>query len=49
MEMVRRRLLAGFARIVSRENVAAFLLCLLLIFLLIVTSDSTPRWIYQGF
>lgn len=49
MEVVRRRLLALYHRLFSRENVVAILLCLLFILLLILTSDSTPRWIYQGF
>lgn len=47
--MVRRRLLALGHRLLSRENLVAFLLCLLFILLLILSSDSTPRWIYQGF
>jgi hypothetical protein len=36
-------------KIFSRENVFALLLCLILILLVIVTSDSAPQWIYQGF
>ncbi len=36
-------------RIFSRENVFALLLCLIVIFLIIVTTDSSPQWIYQGF
>ncbi len=36
-------------RIFSPENVAALLLCLLLIALWIVTADQAPQWIYQGF
>lgn len=47
--MVWRRLLAFYHRLLSRENIAAVLLCLLFILLLILTSDSAPRWIYQGF
>jgi hypothetical protein len=38
-----------FRRIVSRENVFAVGLCLIVILLVIVTSDSAPQWIYQGF
>jgi hypothetical protein len=34
---------------VKRENLYAILLCLLVIALLIMTSDSSPLWIYQGF
>jgi hypothetical protein len=36
-------------RIFSRENIAAFLLCVLVIALLILTTDASPQWIYQGF
>lgn len=33
----------------NRENVLAVGLCVLLILLVIVTADSAPRFIYQGF
>ncbi len=33
----------------THENLLALALCLILILLIIVTSDSTPQWIYQGF
>lgn len=33
----------------SRENILAVLLCLLAIALVILTADSSPIWIYQGF
>lgn len=33
----------------TRENWLALLLCLLLIALLVLTADSSPQWIYQGF
>lgn len=36
-------------RIFSRENLLALALCLIVILLLIVTTDSAPQWIYQGF
>jgi hypothetical protein len=36
-------------RLFSRENMLALALCLLLILLVIVTADSAPQWIYQGF
>lgn len=36
-------------RIFSRENVFAVALCFIIILLIIVTSDSSPQWIYQGF
>lgn len=35
--------------IFTRENLYALLLCLMLIAVLILTSDSAPQWIYQGF
>lgn len=36
-------------RIFSRENVFALLLCVIITLLIIVTADSSPQWIYQGF
>lgn len=36
-------------RLFSRENLLAVLLCLLALALVIVTADSAPQWIYQGF
>jgi hypothetical protein len=33
----------------SRENLWALLLALALILLVILSSDSSPLWIYQGF
>jgi len=36
-------------RIASRENLLALLLCLIVLFAIILTADSTPVWIYQGF
>jgi len=36
-------------RFVTRENVFAVVLCLVLILLVIVTADTAPQWIYQGF
>jgi hypothetical protein len=33
----------------TRENGLALGLCLLVILLVIVTADSAPQWIYQGF
>lgn len=33
----------------TRENGLAVALCLLMIALLIVTTDSAPTWIYQSF
>lgn len=36
-------------RLFSRENLIALALCLLAILLIVVTTDSAPQWIYQGF
>jgi hypothetical protein len=36
-------------KLFSRENVFALLLCLIVLLLIIVTADSSPQWIYQGF
>lgn len=36
-------------RLFNRENLLALLLCLLVIALIIATTDSAPQWIYQGF
>lgn len=36
-------------KIWTRENIAAVVLCLVVIFLLIVTTSDAPTWIYQGF
>jgi hypothetical protein len=36
-------------RLFSKENVFALALCLIVILLIIVTADSAPQWIYQGF
>jgi hypothetical protein len=36
-------------RLFSRENLYALLLALALVLLVILTSDSSPLWIYQGF
>ncbi len=33
----------------TRENLLALGLCLIVILLLIATTDSAPQWIYQGF
>ncbi len=33
----------------TRENLWAVVLCLILIALTILTADSAPLWIYQGF
>jgi hypothetical protein len=38
-----------FRKLFSRENVFALGLCLIAILLIIVTTDTAPQWIYQGF
>ena len=38
-----------FRRVFSRENVFALLLCLIAILVIVITADSSPQWIYQGF
>lgn len=35
--------------IMTRENLLALLLALIVIALLVFTADTTPEWIYQGF
>jgi len=36
-------------RLFSKENLWALVLALVLVLLVIVTADSSPLWIYQGF
>jgi hypothetical protein len=36
-------------RLFTRENLYAFLVCLVLISILVLTTDQAPQWIYQGF
>ena len=36
-------------RIFSRENLIAFALALMLVAIVVLTADSSPQWIYQGF
>ena len=36
-------------RLFTLENLLALAFCLLVIGLIIVTTDSAPQWIYQGF
>jgi len=35
--------------IFSRENLLALALCLILIAVVVLTADTSPQWIYQGF
>lgn len=36
-------------RLFSRENMFALGLCLIIILLIVATTDTAPQWIYQGF
>jgi hypothetical protein len=36
-------------RLLTRENLLAVLICFTIIALVILTADSSPPWIYQGF
>ena len=36
-------------KLFSRENLFALGLCLIVILLVIATTDTAPQWIYQGF
>ena len=36
-------------RLFTRENLLALIFCLILVALVILTADSAPIWIYQGF
>jgi cytochrome b561 len=36
-------------KFVSRQNLYALLICLILIGIIIMTSSQAPQWIYQGF
>lgn len=35
--------------VVTRENLWALVLCLVLIALVVLTADLSPVWMYQGF
>ncbi|MGD0706936.1 MAG: hypothetical protein ABSA51_00635 [Anaerolineaceae bacterium] len=41
--------LNGWRRIFSRENLWALAFLLIVVALLVVTADTAPLWIYQGF
>ena len=36
-------------RWLTRENLAAVALCLIVMGVIVMTADSSPQWIYQGF
>ncbi len=40
---------AVFKFVFNKETLTALLLALLIIGLIIMSSDSAPQWIYQGF
>jgi len=44
-----RALKGLWARLATPENLWALALCLIVIALIIFTTDSSPVWIYQGF
>jgi hypothetical protein len=37
------------ARLFTRENLWALLVCLVAVALTVLTADLSPTWIYQGF
>ena len=37
------------ARWLTQENLAAVGLCVIVVAVIILTADSSPQWIYQGF
>lgn len=38
-----------FQKLLSKENLYALFFCLMLIALVLLTADTAPVWIYQGF
>jgi hypothetical protein len=38
-----------FRWLFSRENLTALLISVLILLVIILTTDSDPQWIYQGF
>jgi hypothetical protein len=36
-------------RLFSRENYLALLIAVLILLIIILSADSSPQWIYQGF
>jgi len=37
------------SKLFTKENLVAFVLALMVIFLIITLTDTAPQWIYQGF
>lgn len=40
---------AIFRWLFTKENMYALILCLILVAVVIMTADTAPQWIYQGF
>lgn len=40
---------AIFRWLFTKENLYALILCLILVAVVIMTADTAPQWIYQGF
>lgn len=40
---------SGLRRVFLRENLWAVALCLIVLAVILLTADSAPLWIYQGF
>jgi len=36
-------------KLLTRENLYALILCIILIAIFILTAENVPLWIYQGF
>jgi hypothetical protein len=36
-------------KLLTRENLYALLLCVILLLVIILTVGTSPQWIYQGF
>lgn len=36
-------------KVFTRENLISLALCMMLILIVIFTTDASPQWIYQGF
>lgn len=36
-------------RVLTLENLLAVVICVMVILIVIFTTDSSPQWIYQGF
>lgn len=47
--LLRERMRGLLRRWLTRENLFAVLVCLVLVLLVILTADSAPQWIYQNF